>query len=743
MTRILWASAGIFLLVFVSCSENAIEPKDSLPKITDKNLLFCDEEQEGVVIATVDESNYRTCRDGEWVSVSPDEVNASDVVVGISSDSYVYATSSEKVSEQEPASSSSQKAVEPEQKSSSSQKVVEPEQKSSSSQKAVEPEQKSSSSQQVVEPEHKDSSSSQKVVEPELKSSSSVAEATVNGDLEQTLQSNDKMEKIEFSGVESEPKRNSWNVYWLKTHYDKNKKTFVIESEKNWSANVGAFSDVFVINGVEYTISVNVIEKVVEQKSSSSIVSSSSVESSASVIELLSSSNVVEQISSSSEVEIVSSSSEVVQVLFKCEDGTFVVDEDNCPKPASSESVVSSSEVVVSSSATIPGSSFVEIVSSSSAISSSSLEASSSSLKVPVTYTGELEQTVVQNAKIEQVVFSNVTSIPSRTTWNAYYLNLYYDSDAQTYTITGTVPDHVGAGEIKENFLIDGETYTLTLKVVAKSSSSVALSSSSIASSSSVKSSSSVVSSSSVASSSAVTQSSASGSTPEFKVIGDPTPKNGYATRYWDSCKPHCSWSGNSNPLAKTCHADGSLAGQDETSVCDAGGTAGTCLSQIPMVINDNLAYAFAATPGGGNDCGKCYMLTFNGTGKYVTNGRTQSLSGKKLVVISSNIGYDVAGGQFDIMIPGGGVGAFDGCSRMGLSCAGAQYGGLLSSCEDQGGSDEAIKQCLISSCEREYANNAQAQAGCLFLANWMGAAGNPNHTYVQVECPSELLQKF
>ena len=34
---------------------------------------------------------------------------------------------------------------------------------------------------------------------------------------------------------------------------------------------------------------------------------------------------------------------------------------------------------------------------------------------------------------------------------------------------------------------------------------------------------------------------------------------------------------------------------------------------------------------------------------------------GKHLIVMSNNVGYDVAGGQFDVMIPGGGFGIFDG----------------------------------------------------------------------------------
>lgn len=137
-------------------------------------------------------------------------------------------------------------------------------------------------------------------------------------------------------------------------------------------------------------------------------------------------------------------------------------------------------------------------------------------------------------------------------------------------------------------------------------------------------------------------------------------------------------------------------------------------------------------------------MLTFTGEGKDGTNARSRALKGKTLIVMSSNIGYDVAGGQFDIMIPGGGVGAFNGCSVMGLSCAGKQYGGLLGTCEDAGGGDAKIKSCLVESCNREYANNPQAKEGCLFMATWMNAAStNPRHTYVEVECPAELAAKW
>ena len=87
-------------------------------------------------------------------------------------------------------------------------------------------------------------------------------------------------------------------------------------------------------------------------------------------------------------------------------------------------------------------------------------------------------------------------------------------------------------------------------------------------------------------------------------------------------------------------------------------------------------------------------------------------------------------------MIPGGGPGAFNGCGQMGISCAGAQYGGFLTTCNYK-------KDCLVNMCNQEYGNKPSLKEGRLFLANWMNAANNPEVDYVEVECPSELTAKY
>ena len=246
-----------------------------------------------------------------------------------------------------------------------------------------------------------------------------------------------------------------------------------------------------------------------------------------------------------------------------------------------------------------------------------------------------------------------------------------------------------------------------------------------------------------------------SGSCPALVKRSGGMSGSGFASRYWDCCKPSCSWSNNAGAgnEARQCDAQMNIiSNPNESSMCD-GGRSTTCLSQIPFTIKgcDNLGFAFGAVPGAGPKvCGRCFLLSFTGQGKYETKLNHKKLAQKKLVVMASNIGYDVAGGQFDVMIPGGGVGLFNGCANILGNNMGAQYGGLLSDCENEvgwSGSDDDIyrkrKECLSNKCKTVFANKANAKAGCLFQAEFMEAAGNPLHTFEEIECPQVLKDKY
>jgi hypothetical protein len=108
-----------------------------------------------------------------------------------------------------------------------------------------------------------------------------------------------------------------------------------------------------------------------------------------------------------------------------------------------------------------------------------------------------------------------------------------------------------------------------------------------------------------------------------------------------------------------------------------------------------------------------------------------------------------VGSGHFDIMIPGGGVGAFpDGCPRQwGTSDSnllGAQSGGFLTSCQQRLGweaSHDALQNCVVEMCNALFSDSSRRDllAGCLWYANWFGAADNPTFRYRMVSCPDEL----
>jgi hypothetical protein len=105
--------------------------------------------------------------------------------------------------------------------------------------------------------------------------------------------------------------------------------------------------------------------------------------------------------------------------------------------------------------------------------------------------------------------------------------------------------------------------------------------------------------------------------------------------------------------------------------------------------------------------CG-CYALTF-------TSGPVR---GKQMIVMTTNTGGDVGSNHFDLAIPDGGVGLFDGCSHQfgpGYK-VGARYGGASSN------------QC------------SSLQQGCGFRwGSWWRGANNPTATFVKTACPAEL----
>jgi len=197
---------------------------------------------------------------------------------------------------------------------------------------------------------------------------------------------------------------------------------------------------------------------------------------------------------------------------------------------------------------------------------------------------------------------------------------------------------------------------------------------------------------------------------------------NGRSTRYWDCCKPSCGWNdkGPVNKPVDTCQADGfNVIDVNAQNGCN-GGPAYTCNNNQPWAVNDQLAYGFAAAHITGQSewdwCCACYELTF-------TSG---PVSGKRMIVQVTNTGGDLGENHFDIQIPGGGVGLFNGCK--------SQW-----NAPDQGWGDRYGGVHNIQECDQL---PSQIRDGCRWRFTWFQGADNPNFTFRQVLCPAELTSK-
>jgi hypothetical protein len=232
------------------------------------------------------------------------------------------------------------------------------------------------------------------------------------------------------------------------------------------------------------------------------------------------------------------------------------------------------------------------------------------------------------------------------------------------------------------------------------------------------------------------TSTSAAGTHASYPPITNGT--NGFATRYWDCCKPSCGWSANANGKpVHTCGKDGtSTVGNDTQSACGGGGGY-MCYWGAPWSVSNTLSFGFAAY--NGVDCGTCFQIQFTGKGQYNDKDPgSMALSGKTMIVQVINIG-GIAANQFDLLIPGGGVGANNACTGGSAQWSGANIGdtngGMLTSCKDSG-------SCVSQMCQSAFGNMPQLLAGCNWVTGWFASADNPQMVYQKIACPPEISAK-
>jgi len=157
------------------------------------------------------------------------------------------------------------------------------------------------------------------------------------------------------------------------------------------------------------------------------------------------------------------------------------------------------------------------------------------------------------------------------------------------------------------------------------------------------------------------------------------------------------------------------------------------CWDYAPWSVSDYLSYGFAAF--NGVACGTCFELQFTGASQGGDAKSTPPLSGKAMIIQVINTG-GIASNQFDLLIPGGGVGAFNACSNQwGSSDLGATYGGFLAGCNGD-------KTCVQNKCSTVFSGKPLLKAGCDWFTGWFNAADNPVLKYQKVTCPSDITSK-
>jgi len=193
-------------------------------------------------------------------------------------------------------------------------------------------------------------------------------------------------------------------------------------------------------------------------------------------------------------------------------------------------------------------------------------------------------------------------------------------------------------------------------------------------------------------------------------------------TRYWDCCKPSCSWTNKasykSNQAVLSCDIhDQPLFDANQGTGCD-GGTSFACSSNSPWAVNDTFSYGFTSAFLLGGDestwCGSCYHLTF-------TSGPVQ---GKSMIVQATNTEYSsTANNTFNLGIPGGGT-SYAGACGIEYNVPNATFG------------TAGVGVASESDCDNL---PAALKPGCHWRFDWFKAADNPNVTWNRVPCPAAL----
>lgn len=183
-------------------------------------------------------------------------------------------------------------------------------------------------------------------------------------------------------------------------------------------------------------------------------------------------------------------------------------------------------------------------------------------------------------------------------------------------------------------------------------------------------------------------------------------------------------------------------------SSCD-GGPAFTCTDQLPWVDGDTL-YGYVANQDTGDksDCGTCYELELDGS----AHGGVR----RGVVQVTNKGGMGTDGAKkavFDLLVPGGGFGDYDGCRDVPGWRVYQGDGGVCSASGDTAECWRYGGFGSVSHCASSFPGDPKSRQACedvlfgVFPPGWGGSGfvprGNVNVARRRViDCPAELTDK-
>ncbi|KAK2809117.1 hypothetical protein FQN50_004171 [Emmonsiellopsis sp. PD_5] len=194
----------------------------------------------------------------------------------------------------------------------------------------------------------------------------------------------------------------------------------------------------------------------------------------------------------------------------------------------------------------------------------------------------------------------------------------------------------------------------------------------------------------------------------------------GVAERYWDCCKPDCSWEAkaNFNQPVLTCNANNKPQSDFTLGSSCGGGNAFSCANQSPWAVNDTFSLGFSGVfiTEHASDlwCCACYELTF-------TSG---AVKGKKMVVQAHNSAFDIPTvNRFPIAVPGGNTSYANACALQ-YDVPSSVFG-----VENQGVESKSDCDNLPEPLQR----------GCRWRFDWFEDEASPTLEYKRITCPATL----